>query len=255
MKNILSSGCVLYPVSNTCIKNIIWTNAAQAESVSIQNEAWAKGWPDYKKKENKISQLNYSKNFYWLKTWSNNHLLKISKILFPYLFFLIILLLLVRSNSKKSKLQIHIKLLIFISFIGSLLWFFKVPVFRYGYSYLIIFISLGFALTGNYIKFKKNSYKTFRLTICALLIIFVSKNLSRIIFEDYKYNNYPWPKFYSYNIDNKINKLNFKIINGKKIYYPNDEYCMYGYAPCGKINEKLNIKIFKNYSIIYFLSN
>ncbi len=254
-KNILSSGCLLYPVKNTCINNIIWTNEAKAEKVSIENEAWAKGWPDYKKKENKISQLNYSKNFYWLKTWSKNHLIKILKILIPYLLFLMFLLIFTRSNSKSYKFHSHIKLLMFISFIGSLLWFYKVPVFRYGYSYLIIYLSLGFALIGSYIKFKENSYKIFRIIICALLIIFVSKNLNRIIFDSQKYNNYPWPRFYSFNKDNKINKLNFKIINGKKIYYPNNEYCMYGYAPCGQMNDKLNIKILKNYSIMYFLSN
>ena len=139
-KNILTSGCLLFPVKSTCINSLLWSNEIKAQKVSIQNEAWAKGWPDYKKEENEVSQLNYSKNFFWLKTWSKNHLLKILKISVPYLLFLIILLLIVRSNSNKSKLQIHIRLLMLISFIGSLMWFYKVPVFRYGYSYLIIFI-------------------------------------------------------------------------------------------------------------------
>jgi len=142
-----------------------------------------------------------------------------------------------------------------ISFIGSLMWFYKVPVFRYGYSYLIIFISFCFAYAGSLIKFKENSDKIFRLIICVLLLVFVFKNLNRIIFEDKKYYNYPWPKFYSYDDDNKINKLNFKIVNGKNIYFSNDEYCMYSYAPCGHINERFNIKILKNYSIFYVLSD
>ena len=42
---------------------------------------------------------------------------------------------------------------------------------------------------------------------------------------------------------------------GKKIYFSNNEYCMYSYAPCGHINERFNIKILKNYSIIYMLSD
>jgi len=254
-KNILTSGCLLFPVKSTCINSLLWSNEIKAQKVSIQNEAWAKGWPDYKKEENEVSQLNYSKNFFWLKTWSKNHLLKILKISVPYLLFLIILLLIVRSNSNKSKLQIHIRLLMLISFIGSLMWFYKVPVFRYGYSYLIIFISLSFAFAGSFIKFKENSDKIFRLIICALLLVFVFKNFNRIIIEDKKYYNYPWPKFYSYDDDNKIKELNFKIINEKKIYFSNNEYCMYSYAPCGHINERFNIKILKNYSIIYMLSD
>ena len=85
---------------------------------------------------------------------------------------------------------------------------------------------------------------------------FCFKNLNRIIFQDLKYNNYPWPKFYSYKNDNsKINNLIFKIINGKKLYFSRDEYCMYSHAPCGQLNENLNVKTIKNYFIIYSSSN
>ena len=65
------------------------------------------------------------------------------------------------------------------------------------------------------------------------------------------YFNYPWPKFYSYNEDNKIKKYKYKIINNKKIYFPFDEYCMYSKAPCGNINENLNIKILNNYLFMF----
>ena len=148
LKNILVSGCLLYPVKHTCFNNLIWTNETKAKNVSIQNEAWAKGWSDYKKDENnKISQLNYSKNFFWIKTWSKNHLLKILEILIPYLLFLIILFLIIKSNNKLKNVQRYIKILILISLVGSLMWFLKVPVFRYGYSYFIIFISLIFAFS------------------------------------------------------------------------------------------------------------
>ena len=254
-KNILTSGCLLYPVKNTCFDNLVWTNKIKAQNVSIQNEAWAKGWPDYRKGNNGISQLDYSKKFFWLNTWSNNHFKKIIKIIIPYALFLLILLLTVRSNNKKNKSKKYVNLLMIISLIGSLLWFIKVPVFRYGYSYFIILISLFFAFLGSNISFRKNSDKIFKFIICLLLIVFTFKNLNRIIFEDKKYFNYPWPKFYSYeDNNNKINKLNSKIINGKKLYFSINEYCMYSHAPCGKFNEKLKIKIFKNYFIIYISS-
>ena len=178
------SGCLLYPVKHTCFNNLIWTNETKAKNVSIQNEAWAKGWSDYKKDENnKISQLDYSKNFFWIKTWSKNHLLKIFEILIPYLLFLIILFLIIRSNNKLKNVQRYIKILILISLVGSLMWFLKVPVFRYGYSYFIIFISLIFAFSGNYISLKKNSDKIFRIVICILLLVFVLKTSIELFFR------------------------------------------------------------------------
>ena len=254
VKNILTSGCLLYPVKNTCFNNLVWTNDIKAQKVSIQNEAWAKGWPDYKKKNNGISQLDYSKKFFWLNTWANNHFIKILKIMIPYLIFLFVLLLIVRSNNKKNKSKKYINFLIIISLIGSILWFLKVPVFRYGYSYFIILISLFFAFLGSYINFRKSSEKIFKFIICSLLFVFIFKNLNRVIIEDKKYFNYPWPKFYSYDNNNKINKVNSKIIDGKKLYFSIDEYCMYSYAPCGNYNKRLKIIMLKNYFIMYILS-
>ena len=91
LKNILVSGCLLYPLSFTCSEKFEWSDKYKARQVSIENEAWAKGWPDFRKKDIKISQENYSKKFYWVKTWLENHLMKILEILIPYIIFLVLL--------------------------------------------------------------------------------------------------------------------------------------------------------------------
>ena len=93
LKNILVSGCLLYPLKITCFSNFNWTNIEKTIQVSSENEAWAKGWPDFRNtNDNNITQSEYSENFLWLKTWVNNHFLIILKILIPYIIFLTFLL-------------------------------------------------------------------------------------------------------------------------------------------------------------------
>jgi hypothetical protein len=229
-----------------------WSNIEKTIQVSSENEAWAKGWSDFRKtNDNNIAQSEYSKDFLWLKTWANNHFLIILKILIPYIALLTFLLIIVKNEKIKLKNKNYIIILVAISLIGNFIWFYKVPVFRYGYSFLVIFISLIFALIGSGYLLKKKSNLIFKYLISIFLIIFTLKNLNRIIFENKNYFNYPWPKFYSYNENNKIEKHKYRIINNKKIYIPLDGYCMYGKAPCGDINENLNVIIINNYLFMF----
>ena len=255
LKNILVSGCLLYPLSFTCSEKFEWSDKYKAKQVSIENEAWAKGWPDFRKKDIKISQENYSKKFYWVKTWLENHLMKILEILIPYLIFLALLFFLIKEKYRKKKLKNHIKFLILPIFLGLILWFIKVPVFRYGYSYLLIIICSIFAHFCSLYLVKNYGSKFLKGLILILFIFFCSKNIFRIYGENEKYYNYPWPKYYSNNKNNKMNEPNFKIINGKKTYYTTKDYCMYGYSPCGQFSENLMYKKIHSYSLFYKLLN
>tara|TARA_A100001011_G_scaffold394304_1_gene486370 strand:+ start:1810 stop:3447 length:1638 start_codon:yes stop_codon:yes gene_type:complete len=247
-KNILTSGCALYPLKVTCVNNLKWTNLEKAEKVSIENEAWAKGWPDFRKKEIDIKQKDYSKKFYWLNTWLQNHFIIILKILTPYILLLILFSVLIEKEKKYIQEKIFIKVLIALSFVGLVIWFIKVPAFRYGYSYIIILIALLFASYGRKFIFHKTSKSIFKITIAILLTIFTFKNLNRILLNNDIYFNYPWPRFYSYEKNNNITKNKFQIINGKKIYEPSERYCMFSNAPCGP-NNKLKIMKSNNYLI------
>lgn len=86
-------------------------------------------------------------------------------------------------------------------------------------------------------------------------MIFIFKNLNRIISHDNNYNNYPWPKYYSYEKNNDKNDIKYKIINQKKIFYSENDYCMYGNSPCGISFENLNIKLYKNYFFFELLKS
>jgi hypothetical protein len=125
--------------------------------------------------------------------------------------------------------------LIGVSFAGTLVWFLKFPVFRYGSSYIIIFFtSLNIFILRNYIRNidLNEIIKFFKLLFFFIVFAFILKNILRIYKNlDYQYYNYPWPKIYS-------DPTNFKIIT-KPIYYDNlifyylsDQECHYTSSPC-----------------------
>ncbi len=250
IKNIMVSGCFLYPIKFTCIKNLVWTDIESTERVSIENEAWAKGWSDFRESKSGVKQHDYNSNLVWINTWLNNHFLKILEILLPYVVFLTLILLVFRGKSKSFENIDFVRNLSIVCILGILIWFYKVPTFRYGYSNIIIFISIIFAFIGHK-SFKKNYYNKFKYLILILFAIFSLKNLERIIFDDKYYFNYPWPKFYSYDEHNNIKTNEYRVINNKKIYFSNDGYCMYSKAPCGDIDKDIKIKIKKNYLIFF----
>ena len=60
LKNILVSGCMIYPVTNTCFSELEWTDLETVEYVTNENEAWSKGWSDQKEI---ASHKEYNKTF------------------------------------------------------------------------------------------------------------------------------------------------------------------------------------------------
>ena len=252
LKNIIISGCAIYPISKLCFQNLEWTNIKQTKSVSQENEAWTKAWPDFKNINN-ISQSEYSKKFNWVSTWSKTHLKKINKILFPYFILMIFIYFFIHYKKKKKKIiknNIHNKkylLLIILMVIFSIIWFLKVPVYRYGYSYFVSFLSLCFAyLCTLNIHIKKASYKFFMSILILFVVGFVSKNLLRIAKPESLNHISFFPQIIYINKSdtNKIELNNF-------VYYESVKMCGYSYAPCTHyLKQKLKSKEYYNYKVI-----
>ena len=252
LKNIIVSGCAIYPISKLCFQNLEWTNINQTKSVSQENEAWTKAWPDFKNINN-ISQTEYSKKFNWVSTWSKTHLKKINEILLPYFILLIIIYLFVHYKLKEKKIiknNIYNKkylLLIMLMIIFSIIWFLKVPVYRYGYSYFVSFFSLGFAyLCTLNIHLKKNSYKFFMSVLILFTIGFISKNLLRIVKPD----NLNYTGFFPKIVYTKKSDIN-KIELDNFAYYESVKMCGYSNAPCTHyLKQKLKSKKYYNYKVV-----
>lgn len=143
IKNILISSCFLYPINITCIDSLSWTvNTSEETNASIteiEGEAWAKDFPNRFNKAQ--GETEYLKNFNWLKSWSNNHLLIILKKLSPILILLSLLIFFPHKNFNKKnylKYKTDIKYSFYITTVGLLFWFIKFPLYRYGVSYFVI---------------------------------------------------------------------------------------------------------------------
>ncbi len=192
----------------------------------------------------------------------------------PFLFFLIIISSVIfnlGANKKNANFKHNISLnnkifLVFltINVLGTIMWFFKFPLFRYGSSYLISTIATFLTILCwnkiqliDLLKLKKilGYFTVF------LLIILVSKNTIRIV-KNYGqiYNDSPWPKIYSETKYNEKNK-NKPIYKNNKIafYQSTTGLCYYNTAPCthmldSQFAEKdINLKNIFGYKIFYFL--
>jgi len=251
-KNIIISGCAIYPVSKLCFQGLEWSNINQTKNVSQENEAWTKAWPDFKNTNN-ISQVEYSKKFNWVSTWSKTHLIKIIKILLPYFLLLIFIYLFIHIRLKDKNIiqnNVHNKKYLILSMlmiIFSIIWFLKVPVYRYGYSYFVSFMGLGFAyLCTLNNPIKESAYKFFKFFLILFAIIFVLKNVLRIIKPENSNHVSFFPKI------TFINKSDVKKINlNNFIYYESVKMCGYGYSPCTHyLKQKLKSKKYYNYKVI-----
>jgi len=265
IKNILISGCLIYPISITCFDKLNWYSNEKNYQISatyqsLENESWSKGWPD--KKDNKLNFDEYNKNFNWIETWILNHGYQILKKLSLFIIFIFIFLYLIRNNTrnkiknnKKKENENGILILLWTGIIGTVLWFFRFPTYRYGSSYIvltIILISIYYFQKKNEfidsIKFKKKIL----FFMILFLTLFTLKHSVRII-KNYslKYYDYPWPRIYGNNFENYKDKSRPVFKDGKIIYYKSNTICMYSDSPCThfdisniKYNEKFIFKIF-----------
>ena len=255
IKNIIVSGCAIYPVKITCIENLPWTNIQQTVNTNIESDAWSKGWPD--RMDKNISMEEFSKNLNWIHAWSNKHLKHILNIIIPYIIILVIITLYIKVKfkriiSKNNKdLKVRFFLCIIISGVGTFSFLLLFPLYRYGYSYIVTLISLLFIfLIKNKLTVKEN-IPIFKFILISCFIVIVTKQGIKI-FNNYK--NTPWPNIYTLDPKGKIYpKTKIKINNDFFYYLANkgDHLCMYSKSPCTTYpvnNIKYSLK--KTYSFL-----
>lgn len=245
IKNILVTGCILYPLNLTCISNLDWT--LNPSFISIEAEAWTKGWPDRINKN--LSYEEYLKDFNWVSTWLNNHLKIILSKLLPFFFILVLLsAIIIFKNIKQKKIieKRYYQLIIF-NFLFLIIWLNTFPNYRFGLGIMCVIISISFlSIFKNRISLENKLFnKSLVFFIILTSLIITLKNIDRIKNKyEIKYVDYPWPRKNSHYLSNK--KLaNIAIMNrGEKIYYttPKGELCFYSKSPCTHIN---NLKIKK----------
>ncbi len=250
LKNIFISGCLIYPIKETCFKNLSWTDFEEIENESISGEAWSKDWPN--RIDKNISMIEYNKKLNWLKSWSMKHGKLMFKIIFPYFLVCFIIYFLIRKkkNSDEYILLKNNNFLIFLilfTFIGTILFFIKFPLYRYGYSYLLSFLLLIMTLFLSKLdKLKLIQISKVVMVLC--IIVFFGKQFQRY----YKnFNNVQvWPRIYSYTDNSRIESK--KILFGNDlVIYQYDGLCMYSSSPCSTYMLKNNLKIKNKFSYVF----
>ncbi len=268
-KNILTSGCAAFPLEQTCIKKLQWfdkseTRRSNAISGRIENEAWTKGAPHQTEK----SFEEYIETFEWIKTWRQYHGKKIIKKITPFFIFIFIITLyfVIFGERKKSnffdKNDKFLWFLIFLNLLGSILWFIKFPVFRYGYGYLIGLFGILYSI----ILFKlyefntKNLRKKINIIFIIFFIFLFSKHSFRI-YKNIEVKKSAWPSIYSDTINNEKFKLFPQYKDKKLIFYvPEDTMCYYtNLSPCTNMafNEydikDIKLEIINGYKKYFFI--
>lgn len=265
IKNLITSGCIIYPIQITCFENLDWYTNNTKNNISsilqsLDNEAWTKGWPDYKGEY--VTQERYVENFFWIKTWAFNHGFLILKKLsvFITIIFIICIILKNKMTSKnllKVKTIKNLNILFFISLFCVIVWFTRFPVFRYGSSYIVVFIisiSTLIATRYNLLEINKKKFQKF-LNSCLIIffVLFCFKHFLRIYKNYYRMDlNNAWPQFPMKKNDKNISEKIF--INQKFVYYllKDKDGCGYTSSPCTPypIEDNIYLKSKKGYKFI-----
>ena len=150
LKNILISGCLIYPFEFTCLSGLEWNSKEIASDLLLAAEASTKSFDKY---TGTLSAWEYTKNFNWISTW----FLRNAEELFNYILTVIlvsILFIFSSQRKKKVKKNNNFEIMIFLLFIINFIIFIKSPVVRYHHILFIIF-SLCLLIINKKIFIKK----------------------------------------------------------------------------------------------------
>ena len=183
-----NTGCLLYPVQQTCISGIEWgIPKSEVSALNTHYQWWSKagGGPGY---SHEIEKELYIQNFNWLSNWIDRYFFnKMSDFLLGLSFISIILITIFKSKKKVLKNKnFKITICFIIALIILLLaeWFFNHPSLRYG-GYIIF--ALIFFIPLSYLLSKYEMSKNFRLKSIIIFFlvtaIFIGRNIDRIIYE------------------------------------------------------------------------
>jgi len=236
IKNIIVSGCAIYPVKITCIKNLPWTNIQQTVNADVESDAWSKGWPD--RIDKNISMDEFRNNLNWVHAWSKKHLKHILNITIPYIAILFIItqyiIIKFKKNINKNNKDINVRFLLCLitSGVGTFSFLLLFPLYRYGYSYVVTLISLLFILLiKNKLSVNEN-IPIFKFILISCFIVIITKQGIKIFNND---TNTPWPNIYTLDSKGKIYPKTKIKINDDFYYYladKGDKLCMYSKSPC-----------------------
>ena len=243
LHNFISTGCLAYPIDFTCVGDRFFWSLSHEEikRMNLWGEVWAKAGatPNYVIDDFK----EYVSGINWVPLWFEQYFLgKFTDFLFVLLVINLTVFLIYNKKiyfDKKNFYKIQ-RILLLISVLTLIFWFFKHPSLRYGgYFPLSLFVFSIFLFFYSKLTKVDNGLKSTKVLILIVIFIFNFKNITRLINGPYKFDN---PPFFN------IEKKDFKAISldGYEYMFVTDGYCWATPTPCS--NTMREIKIIHNYT-------
>ena len=191
----INSGCLVFPANFTCFYDLKWSFSPEViEDVRIWYELWSKGGAT---PHNVVEDRNlYISGMNWLPNWIEVYFFnKVSDFILGLLILLLIFSFsfLINKNKKTLKDKTNYKYLsVYIIIIFCLIeWFLYHPTLRYGGYHLfalILYIPLSIFISRFNFQIEF-FYKRAFLLILITIVVFFSRNISRLSYE-YKVYSY-----------------------------------------------------------------
>ena len=246
--SFINTGCIIYPVSSTCLDSLNW-GIPSVEALKMNNhyELWSKGG------RTPISHVlnpdEYIQGFYWVKNWIDVYFFnKVSDFILGLTLLVIIVIVFFKKNffqKYKKKENNYIYLIYLILIILGFEWFYNHPALRYG-GYCIIallfFIPVCLKLDSKKIDYKEYTRITLILGLTTILI-FNLRNINRIIKE---------VNFYAYK---PISKTFYLVENGNFRIHNSMNKLITVYNDCISLKSSCNLekkKVYRKYGKIIF---
>ena len=192
----INTGCLVYPLSLSCFNGVSWSiPLIQVQQMNDWYELWSKGGaaPNFRID----NPEEYIKNFNWIGNWIDIYFFnKVSDFILGIIFMISIFLFYFRDTffkKKMPKVNNHVYLVYLLILILGIEWFYNHPALRYGGYHIIallLFIPISVKITSSQIDQKKYS-KIVILLVSLTAIIFLSRNINRIVNEVDQYNYKP----------------------------------------------------------------
>ncbi len=229
LKNILISGCIIYPIDIFCFNKIPWSSSTLIQDLTINTESMNKSFRNY---SGDLTPPLYIQNFNWVETWFKRNFIE----LFEFLLTTLICAFFTIYSTFKAKIETNNirKFIYFLStiFILTIFITLKTPVIRMFHHLFLIFgiFIILFHFRKKQIYVKKNIFYSFLILIICFSL---SKNIKRIYEKDFVNNPKMLIKDIGWYETPKLKKLeSFNYYNGWNDKFPigNEDLSEYNYT-------------------------
>ena len=240
IKNLLGTGCIIYPLEASCINQIFWSDNIGVKEFFLSSEIFNKSWHSY---TGDLSKESYIHNFNWISTWFERGKIEILELFLTLI--LIIFGTFLAFNLKLKKIHFQDiysenlnKILLLIIFLSTLIYFMKNPVIRM-YHFSLISLMIFFILLFFETRIRNQKSKLLGILLIIGFSFNLFKNFERILENNFKNDPYAM-------VSEKIAKQEKKKI-GKFTYYIG----WYGKTPISLNLDNKNHKKKFIFNIIY----